>query len=390
MGNKMRREKTWFIVLICVLTAALTACGGNAAEPSTTPAASTEGAVPEQPAAEATEEPAEEAPDEPAGIDWEARKAANQEAGSIKFMTSFNYSASIANVNAWVAKDQGYFEQLGLDVEVLPGLSSDAVKLLAAGQLQMAHAGSASQIVSAVSNGGEIKGVLAMAPINLNILMSLEESGIKTPKDLEGKTVGYKGAMPAHILAMFQKGGADLSKVKQVSVGYDPTILDTTEVDAITVFKSNEVYQMEKLGYKVSLMDPADYGIITAFGVIGANNDFAEKHPTAVEDFLRAILKAHEWIEANPEETIALLERLAGGNFNKEIETNRLKVETSLIRPAKHDGQGIGWFPAEQWQEEIDILTSTGVLADEITSEEVADNAFISAVYDGDRLIWPE
>lgn len=382
-----RREKLWMAFLISVLMVVMTACGGGSSAPAPAP----EPAAPtEEPGAAETpaETPAAESPADD-GIDWEARKAANQAAGTIKFMTSFNYSASIANVNAWVAKDQGFFEELGLNVEVLPGLSADALKLMAAGQLQFGHAGSASELVNAVANGGEIKGVLAMAPVNLSVLMTLEDSGIKTVKDLEGKTVGYKGAMPAHILAMFNEGGADISKIDQVSVGFDPTILATTDVDAITVFKSNEVYQMETLGYDVHLMDPEEYGIITSFGIIGVNNDFAEKHPTAVEDFLRAILKAHEWLEANPDGTIALLESLSGGNFNREIETNRLKVETSLIRPAKHEGQGLGWFPVEQWQNEIDILASTGVLASEVSAEQVADNAYISTLYDGERLIWP-
>ncbi|MNC59707.1 hypothetical protein D3C75_1095350 [compost metagenome] len=122
-----------------------------------------------------------------------------------------------------------------------------------------------------------------------------------------------------------------------------------------------------------------------------ANSDFAEKNPAAVEDFLRAIMKAHEWILANPEETIQLLEKKAEGNFSLEVETNRLKVETELAAASEYEGHGLGWFTPEQWQSEIDILTSTGVVSQTtLTTDQVSDSSYISKVYDGDQLIWPE
>ncbi|MEK8130452.1 ABC transporter substrate-binding protein [Paenibacillus filicis] len=368
----MRTKPFWISGALSVMMVLLAACGGgdtaqkSNAQPSTTSTSGTK------------------------DINWEERIAKNQSIGEIKTMTSFNYSANIANANAWVADELGYFKELGLNVKVMPGLSADAMKMLAVGQLQMAHAGTAGEIIQSVGNGAEIKGVLAMAPVGLIALMVLEDSGIKSVKDLEGKIIGYKGAMPANISAMLKKGGADLSKIRQVSVGFDPTILKTTEVSAITVFKSNEPYQMEKLGYKVRLLDPQDSGVQTSFGIVGANNEFAAKHPEAVEDYIRALLKAHEWIVQHPDETIKILDKRASGNFNTDIETNRLKVETSLIDPAKVPGKGLGWFSKEQWQSEIDILKDSGISIKPVTADQVANNSYVSKVYDGDKLIWPE
>ncbi|MBN2982747.1 ABC transporter substrate-binding protein [Cohnella algarum] len=385
-------KKVWAVIALGVLMAVLAACGGNGnasdSAGSASPSASPSGSAGASPSAEASASASASAGN--AGIDWEARIAANKEAGEINFMTSFNYSASLANVNAWVADELGYFEELGLDVKVQPGLDADGMKLLAAGQLQFAHAGSGSVVVQAVANGADIKGISVMAPVGLGALMVLEDSGIDDVKDLEGKTVGYKGAMGANFLAMFKNGGADASKIKQVSVGFDPTILNTADVDAITVFKSNEPATMERQGFKVKLLYPEDYGINTSFGVMVANGDFAAEHPTAAEDFLRAIMKAHEWILANPEETIALLETKSGGNFDLAVETNRLKVETELAASNKHEGQGLGWFTPEQWQAEIDILNDAGVLAQSVAVDQVADSRYVSAIYDGERLIWPE
>lgn len=377
-------RKFWLSMVLCMMVMVMAACGNNESAGS---------ASSPEPSASASAAPSAEAspPAEDSAIDWDARIAANKAAGEINFMTSFNYSASVANVNAWVADEQGFFKELGLDVKIQPGLDADGMKLLAAGRLQIAHAGSGSVVVQAVANGADIKGVSVMAPVGLGAIMVPEDSDIQDVKDLEGKTIGYKGAMSANFLAMFQQGGADISKIKQVSVGFDPTILNTGDVDAITVFKSNEPATMERQGFKVRLLNPEDYGVKSSFGVMVANSDFAAKNPGAVEDFLRAIMKAHEWILANPEETIQLLEKRAEGNFSLEVETNRLKVETELAAASKYEGHGLGWFTPEQWQSEIDILTETGVLTQTaLTADQVSDSSYISAVYDGEQLIWPE
>ncbi|XID91078.1 ABC transporter substrate-binding protein [Paenibacillaceae bacterium WGS1546] len=365
--------------LLCVvLLAVMAACSGNSkkeASPSATPSAggsSSAGA------------------DNPYGIDWEARKAANKEAGKIKFITSFNYAASAPSVNAVVADELGYFEELGLDVEVIPGLEAEGMKLLAAGQVQFGGSGTASTVIQSIVNDAEIKGLAVMSPVGLGALMVLEESGIQEPKDLEGKTVGYKGALPASFKAMFRNAGADIDKINLVSVGFDPSILVTTDVDAITVFKSNEPNAMEKMGHKVRLIDPQDYGINSSFGVVVGNNKFVEKHPTAAEDFLRALFKAQEYLKSNPDDTIKILEGRSETTYNVDTESNRLKVEMEIIESSKIEGHGIGWHTEQQWQDEIVTLVSMGSIKNALAVDTVMNNTLISSIYDGDKLIWIE
>ena len=48
--------------------------------------------------------------------------------------------------------------------------------------------------------------------------------------------------MPPIITAMLEKAGVNLHSVKEVSVGYDPTILPRGQVQALTAYKSNEAH----------------------------------------------------------------------------------------------------------------------------------------------------
>ena len=378
------KSAMWVVCLLCVMLV-VAGCGSQNA--STPPAPSTnEPAVNAEAGAagEEAEVPGEE------GIDWEARIAANKAVGKITYVTGFNYSASAPNINVAAAIELGLFEELGLTVEIQPGVEAESMKLLAAGRAQFAGAGSASNVIQAIANGGRIEPMSVMSPVGLNALMVLADSGIEELTDLEGKTLGYKAAFPPNFRAMFVNAGVDLDKVEMVSVGFDPTILNTANVDAITVFKSNEPYQMEQQGFPVKLFDPADYGVKNSFGLLNVNKEFAEKNPTVAEDFLRAVLKAHEYLMEDADPTIAALEKMAEGNYNLDAETNRWAVENQLIVDSKREGLPLGWATPEQWESEVEILESSDVLNGEVTIDQLHITKYLEAIYDGEELIWKE
>lgn len=344
-------------------------------------------AVRESPTASTSESPDAD-PSEAAAIDWQARIADNRKAGKISYVTGFLYASSSPDVNAVVADELGYFDQLGLDVEIVPGIDPDGMKLLSSGRVQFASAGSASLVIQSVANDAEMKGIALMSQIGLGALMMMDDADIQTPKDLEGTTVGYKGALPAHFKAMFKRAGADMSKIRMVNVGFDPTIINTDAVDAVTVFKSNEPHVMNSLGYQVRLIDPIDYGVPTSFGVVAANDRFLASYPSAAEDFLRALLKAHEFIAANPNEAVSIMASRAGDGYHLDTEKNRLLVELDIIDHARIAGYGTGWSSEAHWQQEIDLLAETDAISRAVTVAEVMDNRYIEALYHGDQLIW--
>jgi len=378
MLMKAKKKLAYRSVLTMAAILLLASCGnGNtAASPSASAAAS--------PPASAS--PAGTAG---SGIDWEARKAENQKAGKITYTTGYFYAASSPDVQAVVARDLGYFEELGLDVDVQPGLDSEGMKYLAAGQAQISSAGNPSLVIQSVASGAGIKGVATFGSVGVNAIMVMEDSDIQSPKDLAGKTLGYKGAIPPWVVTMLAADGVDVTDIKAVSVGYDPRILAGNDLDALTVFKTNEPYIMEKEGYKTRLIDPGDFGGETSFGVVAVNSEFAEAHPTAVEDFLRALSKAHEWVLENPDEAIERMASHSETGYDVAAETNRWTVESSLIADHLPAGQGVAVQTDEQWQREIDMLVQAKVIPKALPLEQVMDNAYIDSIYADGELIWP-
>ncbi|WP_444508916.1 ABC transporter substrate-binding protein, partial [Enterobacter mori] len=68
-------------------------------------------------------------------------------------------------------------------------------------------------------------------------VVSLKSAGIQSPKDLEGKTVGYSGTplSEMYLKTMVKEAGGNPDTVKVVDVGFDlVSALITKKVDAVT------------------------------------------------------------------------------------------------------------------------------------------------------------
>lgn len=375
MERTMKKRSSLAVLMLSVLLL-LSACGnGNSNSGSTSAAAPT----PE--VSESVEETT---------MDWAARKALNESAGEITYVTGYYFAASPPDIQMFVADELGYFEELGLNVNILPGLDYEGMKFLAAGQAQIASAGTPSLVIQSVASGAEITGIATYGSVGTSALMVMADSGITGPKDLVGKTIGFHGALPPNMLTMFKNEGIDPMSVKGVSVGYDPTVLSTGSVDALTVYKSNEPYQLEKMGEKVIVIDPGQYGAETSFGTVVVSNKFAEKYPTAVEDFLRALAKAHEYAVLNPDEALDILAARSNSVYDLEAEKNRWYVERDIVEGNRENGIGIGSQTVEQWQREADMLLEAQVIPQKVDVSSVMTNQYNETIFDGATVIWPE
>lgn len=376
--NKVFKKVSAASALLALFTMVLAGCGGNSnnSSSSSSSATASPSAIASTPAT-GTE------------LDWAARKASNEKAGKIRYMTGFYFGASPPDLEVVVADELGYFKDLGLNVEIQGGLDSEGMKFLAADKIQIASAGAPSLVIQSVASGAGIKGIATFGAKGNSALMVMADSGITKPQDLVGKTIGFHGALPPNYIAMFKNEGIDPTSVKGVSVGYDPSILSSGKIDALTVYKSNEPHIMESKGLKVNLIDPGDYGAKTSFGVLAANEEFAKEHPDTVTDFLRAVAKAHDWALDNSEQALDILKKRSQSGYNLASETNRWTVESKIVKDAQDPKHGVGWQTDTQWQNEIDMLKSAGVLTKTVVVTDVMDNQYLNSIYDGASLIWP-
>ena len=136
----------------------------------------------------------------------------------------------------YVAKEKGYFKDEGLNVKIeMPADTNDPLKLAATGKVDLAISYQ-NQAILSKSEGIPIVSIASLVRHPLDRLMMKKSSGIDSPKDLEGKNVGYSSSelSEATLKSMVEADGGDFSKVKMTDVGWDLiSSVATNHVDAI-------------------------------------------------------------------------------------------------------------------------------------------------------------
>ncbi|MBI4760698.1 MAG: ABC transporter substrate-binding protein [Chloroflexota bacterium] len=269
------------------------------------------------------------------------------------FMAGYKPQANLPFVGAYVAKEKGFFEQNGLDVTIehSPG-KGEHVQLLVAGTVQVTTMDAATVLQRRADPGLPVVSIALIGQRGQQAFAALKESGIATPKDWEGKTVGYKGTPPPDLYALLAAAGADVNKVNLVNVGFDPRVLTEKQVDVYPLFKSNEPYLLQSWGSEITLWDAADYGVPTLGLTYVASEDYIQSHASELTRFLRAALQGIAYAEAHPDEAVEIVMKYAGPETDPAHMKYMLEAE---LKDAQSEG-GFGWQSPEQWQALADML----------------------------------
>lgn len=269
------------------------------------------------------------------------RCQANRKAGRITYLTNYGAQGS-GSLDQIAASELGFFDDVCLDVQIRPGNGDPvaATQLTSAGTVTMTTLGSVADAMTAAANDIDTNVVAAYGNTLAIALMTMPE--VTDLTQIEGGALGYKGAMPPQITAMLDNAGVDLGEVKHVGVSYDPTILPRGQVDALTAYKSNEPLQLAATGDDVTVWDPESFGIKGTFGAVVANPDFAEDHPTAVADFLRASFHALAYCSEHVEECGAFGKDANGPGYDEKQNGARLAADAELGMAALPNGATIG------------------------------------------------
>ncbi|MGI3209990.1 ABC transporter substrate-binding protein [Roseovarius tibetensis] len=148
-----------------------------------------------------------------------------------------------------LAEELGYFEEAGLEVEVVaPADPSDPPKMVAAGQADLAIAYQ-PQLHLQIENGLPLRRVGTLIATPLNCLLVLEDGPVKSTADLEGRKVGFSVSGVEEVLLSAILGQHDLTldDIELVSVNWSlsPSLM-SGQVDAVIgAYRNFELNQMQ-------------------------------------------------------------------------------------------------------------------------------------------------
>ena len=209
----------------------------------------------------------------------------------------------------YVAKEKGYYKELGLDVEIIQPSEGSSLQLLAAGKGDFAV--SYQEDLTYARTSDSPLPVMAIGTIiqhNTSGFASPKEKGIETVKDFEGKVYGGWGSPSeqAILKAVMEKNGADFSKLTTVDVGTEDFFIATkNNLDFEWTFEAWTNIEAKLRGFDINYipvrdLDPAlDYYtpiIATTEDTVNNKKDLAKK-------FMEATTKGYEYTIENPEES---------------------------------------------------------------------------------------
>lgn len=234
------------------------------------------------------------------------------DAGKITFC--LDYTPNTNHTGIYVAQDQGYFADEGLEVEIVQPAEDTAETMLGSGQAQL---GISYQDYIANALAGDsplaIQAVAAVIQHNTSGIMSRREDAISSPRMMEGHRYATWD-MPveqAIIRQVVERDGGDFSKLDLVPYTVDDEVsgLKADMFDDVWVYEGWAVQNAAVQGYDVSYFsfisidDVFDYYT----PVIAANNDFCRQHPDVVKAFVRSAKRGYEYAIANPEPAADIL-----------------------------------------------------------------------------------
>ncbi|MGN7611380.1 ABC transporter substrate-binding protein [Magnetococcales bacterium HHB-1] len=279
----------------------------------------------------------------------------------------------------YVAYDQGYYSNAGLDVSFHLGSKElNPVKMVISGQNEFGVLGGPDTLLVARSKGHNIKAFSILHKnSNFPVILTLKSSGIKTPKDLSGKKIGFfYGHISTDVLRNFLR--RQQIRYKEVDVGFDYSQLIAKKIDAEWAFRVTAGVFLPAKGVEINTIDPAEYGVSSHGYTIFATDNFIKKHPGVVLRFLQATLKGVLFTLKNPHAAYKSLAKRSP-KANKKISMKRIHLYNEVM-----SGQGAypaGFMNKEMFSDTYKRLKQEGVLSNDFNINDAFTLQFLNQTY---------
>lgn len=303
--------------------------------------------------------------------------AEQEETEKITFV--LDWTPNTNHTGLYAAESLGYFEDQGLEVEIVQPPEDGADALVASGKAQF---GVSFQDTMAPGVAGDnalpTTAVAALIQHNTSGIISRKGEGIDTPKGMEGKKYATWDSPieVAMIQDIVEEDGGDFSKVEMIpsTVTDEVSALESKSVDAIWIFYAWAGIKFELSGIETDYFAFKDINPVFDYytPVVIANNDFLEEEPETAKKFLTALRDGYEYAIENPEEAADILCE-AAPELDKDLV---LASQEYLKDQYKAEVAQWGYIDPERWNAFYQWLNENG-----LTETEIPDNTGFSNDY---------
>lgn len=304
-----------------------------------------------------------------------------------KVLFGLDYIIYGKHAGFYAALDRGFYREAGLDTTIERGYGSgDTVKKVHLKTVDFGFADSGAVIV------GRPKGTLVrligmIHDKSMFSFVSLKETGIRTPKDLEGKVIGGPAGSSTWLIfpAFANLNGVDASKVKYLPM---PDAAKTASILAGKIH-AGPYYVTElptaqamaaKEGKTLSVLLYADWGVdIYSNGLIAPDSTI-DANPDLVGKFTVATMKGVAWGVENPADAADILLRHYPA-IKKELARAHWDIAVDYLLTPTAKRHGIGYMSREKMAETVRLISTYMDVKTPPALDEVYTNRFLPKLF---------
>lgn len=262
----------------------------------------------------------------------------------------------------YVALDQGYFTEEGLKVTLGPGSGSQAaLAAVEQGQETVTFA-PAVFALQAISKGLSVKIIALYHPATPMAFISHPDNPVRTPKDLEGKTLAHSvGDTAVDFLPVFCNSNAlDCDSIKKITMNFNaimPQFL-SKKVDVTAGYLTNDIPVLESKGVDIVLLDLAEFGLNVPGGSLITSNKQIAENPEALGSLLRALDRGYRFTKQDPAAAAVIMKKYWDTTLADAVVTEQVRQTVKFV--PEYSGKPIGWIDPEIFGRSLQQIKDAG------------------------------
>ncbi len=276
----------------------------------------------------------------------------------------------------YVAQSKGFFAEQGLEVVLDYGVETDFVALTGQGKRQLAIA-SGDQVVLARAQGIPVVYVAKWFQRYPVGVMALAETGIDSPKKLEGHSVGtpmLQGASYVGWKALAVATKLDEKAIQLEVIGFAQVEAITEKVvDAAVIYVANEPVHLRVAGKKVDVLEVSDYVNMVSNGII-SNEETIKEQPELVRRFVTAFLMGLQYTLDHPDEAFTIVRQSIPELTDDVAPVQRAVLDASL---GLWRTDQLGLSDRRAWLDTVEVMKAAGLIESSLDVDTLYTNKFV-------------
>ncbi|WP_424930168.1 ABC transporter substrate-binding protein [Amaricoccus tamworthensis] len=282
-----------------------------------------------------------------------------------KLSVALDWTPNTNHVGLYVAQSRGWFEEAGLDVEILPYTDTSSGTLVATGVAEFGIL-SAVGFHSQRATGADMTAVMAVVQHETgHLVFNGEREDIQRPADLDGLTyAGFGSAWEEALISTIIRNDGGEGNFETVTLGTSAyEALANGSVDFTLEVSTWEGVNSVLLNRPQRAFKYTDYGVPdqhTTF--LGGNSTWLANNPETAEAFVKAAQRGYGLAATNPEEAADILIAGTSGMLtNAELVKASMKA---LVAGGflQDPGEAVGVIDPDMFESIAGFLFSAGIL----------------------------